>query len=65
MATKKRKLAPVDDARQKYNQASRQTRGLILERMAKDINYKDSGQVGYWYGNLYPKTRTAIRRYFA
>jgi len=65
MVTKKRKLAPESEARVKWNQASRRTKGLILERMAKDINPKDKGEVGYFYGNLYPKTRTAIRRYFA
>jgi len=65
MAVKKPELITENSARVQWNQMSRNVRLSILEKLKNKINQKDRGEAGYFYGNLYPKTRQAIRRYLS
>ncbi len=60
-------LIPVVVASAKWNQLlSRKEKEKITNRLAGKIHSKDVGQAfRYHYGNLYPKTKQAIRRYLS
>jgi len=61
----KPRLIPEEDARRWWNHASRKERQYILDKLKGKIHQKDIGQLGYFYGNMYPKTRAAIRRFLS
>jgi len=61
----KPRLISVDDARQQWNGMSRNERSYVFSKIRTKINRKDAGEVGYFYGNLYPKTMQAIRRFLS
>ena len=61
----KPRLIPLEDARRQWNQMSRKERLYVLDKVKSKINRKDIGQAGYYYGNLYPKTMQAIRRFLS
>jgi len=66
MASKRTpELITQNNARGQWNSMSRNVRMGILDKLARKINPKDRGEAGYFYGNLYPKTRQAIRRYLS
>ncbi len=66
MATKaKPRLISVDEARRQWNGMSRKERAYVLDKIGSKIHRKDIGEVGYFYGNLYPKTMQAIRRFLS
>ena len=61
----KPRLISVEDARRQWNGMSRKERLYVLDKVKSKINQKDVGQAGYYYGNLYPKTGQAIRRFLS
>ena len=61
----KPRLISVDEARRWWNGMSRKERTYVLNKIEGKIHRKDAGQVGYFYGNLYPKTGQAIRRFLS
>ena len=65
MAKRTPELIAENSARVQWNQMSRNVRMSILDKLKNKINPKDAGEAGYFYGNLYPKTRQAIRRYLS
>jgi len=58
-----KKLISLELARKTWNSMARNERKGILDKLKGKIHRKDIGEAGYFYGNLYPKTRQAIRRY--
>jgi len=66
MVKAKPKLIPVEEARRQWNRMSRNEREYVENKIKAKIHRKDVGQTSrYYYGNLYPKTMTAIRRYLS
>jgi len=64
-ARNKPRLIPVEDARRQWNQMSRKERLYVLDKIKTKIHRKDVGEAGYFFGNLYPKTGQAIRRFLS
>ncbi len=58
-------LISIDSARVQWNQMSRNVKADILKKLGNKIHQKDTGEAGYFFGNLYPKTRQAIRKYLS
>ena len=65
MAKVQPRLIPLEEARRDWNGMSRKERDYVLGKIKSKINSKDIGQVGYFYGNLYPKTQAAVRRFLS
>lgn len=61
----KPQLISVDAARGHWNSMNRKERTYVLDKLKGKINRKDINAVGYYYGNLYPKTGQAIRRFLS
>ena len=60
-------MASVSDAeaRTRWNKLQVYDRDRILKRLRDEIKYDDIGMGHTRFGNLYPKTKFAVRRYFA
>lgn len=60
------RLISVDEARRTWNGLSRKEKEYIESKIRTKIHRKDIGQLHrYYYGNLYPKTMAAIRRFLS
>lgn len=63
MARRMPELISENDARTQWNSMSRSVKEHMIDKLKTKIHSKDVGQAQrYYYGNLYPKTKQAIRR---
>jgi len=66
MAKVQPRLISVDDARRQWNGMSRKEKEYVESKIKTKIHSKDVGQTQqYYYGNLYPKTMAAVRRFLS
>lgn len=66
MAKVQPRLISVDEARRMWNGMSRKEKEYVESKIRTRIHRRDVGQLPrYYYGNLYPKTMAAIRRFLS